>query len=315
VIMNVPEVSVVMPVYNAAKYLRAAIESVLAQTYQNFEFIIVNDGSTDESHEIILSFNDQRIRLIDQKNTGVVNALNVGIKESRGKYVARMDADDFSLPTRLEKQVIYLDAHPDCVALGTAFLVVDEAGKPEKVKATFPEDALLRFEVLFQSPFGHGTVMLHRQVLDKVGGYSPAPDARHIEDYELWTRLAREGRLANLPQVLYEWRKNSEGVSAENFKVQLDRTYRLRFSQRHLFEENVPRLSELLDRARDFHEEKYEANGLIVTFNRRTSLAALCLVATKSIGILQRPRLAFRCLLASILIHPLGVVQLLRGRV
>jgi glycosyltransferase involved in cell wall biosynthesis len=125
-----PRISVVMSVYNGEKYLRQAIESILQQTYTDFEFIIIDDGSTDSSREIIQSYDDKRIRLvINEQNIGLTKSLNKGIRLAKGEFIARMDADDISLPQRFEKQVAYLDSHPEVGVLGTYANIIDHRGK------------------------------------------------------------------------------------------------------------------------------------------------------------------------------------------
>ncbi len=125
-----PKVSVIMSVYNGDKYLREAIESILNQTFTDFEFIIVNDGSTDNSLEIIESYDDERIKTINnKKNIGLTKSLNKALKFAKGKYIARQDADDVSLPNRFEKQVEYLDSHPEVALVGTSVYLIDENGK------------------------------------------------------------------------------------------------------------------------------------------------------------------------------------------
>jgi glycosyltransferase involved in cell wall biosynthesis len=123
-----PLISVVMPVYNAAQYLREAIDSILNQTFRDFEFIIINDGSTDRSLEIIQSYNDDRIRLINQKNTGLAKALNNGIAIAKSDFIARMDADDISIPERLTSQFSFLESNVDVVAVGSNAEVIDKEG-------------------------------------------------------------------------------------------------------------------------------------------------------------------------------------------
>ncbi|MBA7555263.1 Undecaprenyl-phosphate 4-deoxy-4-formamido-L-arabinose transferase [subsurface metagenome] len=133
-----PYISVIMPCYNGAQYLREAIESILNQTFHDFEFVIINDGSTDASQEIIDSFNDDRMLVIQQKNMGITKSLNKGLEMARGEYIARQDADDISFPDRFEKQVAYLDAHPEVAVLGGAIIRIDEKGNPLN-KFVFPQ--------------------------------------------------------------------------------------------------------------------------------------------------------------------------------
>lgn len=211
-----PLVSVLMPVYNAEKYLREAIDSILNQTYRNFEFIIINDGSTDNSADIVRSYDDARIVFVDnKKNQGLVTVLNQGLDMARGEYIARMDSDDISLPTRFAKQVMFMEKHPDVGVLGTFFHIFGGIDRIE-TKKKYPSLA----DMLPTSPVGHPTVMMRKSVFDK---YNLRYDARykHAEDYELWTRVIDFSRVANLPTVLLNYRWSGDNVSVKHEAEQL----------------------------------------------------------------------------------------------
>lgn len=209
-----PKVSVIMSVYNAEKHLRKAIESILNQTFKDFEFIIINDGSTDTSLEIIKSYHDPRIRLIEQENQGLAKSLNTGIKTSQGEYIARMDADDVSLPERFQLQAEFLDNHLDHGLLGTTFFVLDEESNILTVKPVLLNDIDLRRELLYQTPFAHGSVMIRKNILKKIGPFIYRQEFDNSEDYDLWSRLAQVTKIANLPHILYMWRNNPQGITA-----------------------------------------------------------------------------------------------------
>jgi glycosyltransferase involved in cell wall biosynthesis len=211
-----PKVSVVMTVYNAEPYLRDAIDSILRQTFGGFEFIIVNDGSTDRSPEILneIARIDPRVRLISRGNTGIVAAANEGIAAARGQYLARMDADDVSLPRRFERQVEYLDAHPDCVVVGSRVMNTDPHGIPVAPS----EHALTHAEIDAQlMTVGGGwallqpATMMRLEAVRKVGGYRGAYNIS--EDHDLFLRLAEVGTVANLPDVLFHYRRRYDGAS------------------------------------------------------------------------------------------------------
>jgi glycosyltransferase involved in cell wall biosynthesis len=198
-----PLVSVVMSVYNAGEYLREAVESILKQTYKNFEFIIVDDGSTDNSFSTLKSFSDNRLEVFKQRNQGIQKALNFGISQARGKYIARMDQDDISAPRRLERQVRSLERNSRIAFLGTSFTMIDMDGKliGHSYHMDRPED--IKLEIFTRNPLGHGTTMIRRSALLDVGGYNEKQD---VEDYDLWYRLLKDHDGMSLAEELYSWR-------------------------------------------------------------------------------------------------------------
>jgi glycosyltransferase involved in cell wall biosynthesis len=221
-----PNVSVILPVYNGEQYLAAAIDSILSQTYKDFELIIINDGSTDKSQALINQYKDPRIIAVNQKNHGLVASLNRGIGMARGQYIARMDADDISLPERLAREVQSMDQNPHLVLLGTNAIEIDQQGK-KSGELTYPSnDSVLRLSLFSYTPFAHGSVMFKTASVNKVGGYDPA--TWPAEDSDLWARLAREGGLANIDQALYKFRINPEGISLTNRESQIAKTLAVR---------------------------------------------------------------------------------------
>ena len=211
--VNSPLITVLLPVYNGAKELKRSVFSILDQTYTNFELLIINDGSTDESSSILDQLTDPRIKVMHQKNLGLAATLNRGISLSNGKYIARQDQDDFSYLTRLEKQVTYLEEHPECALLGTrAEIWVGE--KPTERAHDHPsENGILAFELLFNNPFVHSSVMLRRDALLEIGGYTTDPSRQPPEDYELWSRISRRFCVANLPERLVIYREVPKSMS------------------------------------------------------------------------------------------------------
>lgn len=193
-----------MSVYNGEKYLREAIESILNQTFNNFEFIIIDDGSSDESAAIINSYNDTRIRLIQQENKGLASALNVGLKIARGKYIARMDADDISLSERFEKQFNFLEDHPECVAVGSNAKIVDMGGEYLYTSGnpTAWEEIL---HYLPNTPFFHSSTMFRKELAIGCGGYFEEIK-HHFEDMILWNKMAEHGELRNIVEPLIKYR-------------------------------------------------------------------------------------------------------------
>ena len=208
-----PLVSVMLPVYNAECYVAEAIESILNQTYNNFEFIIVNDGSSDRSEEVILSISDERIRYYrNEVNLGLIGTLNKSISLSSGKYLARMDNDDICLPERLAKQVAFLESHPEVGVLGTAFYNIDKAGEIFSETAFPSQHNLLCWSLCFFSPLAHPTVMMRRELVQSEGGYKAG--IVHCEDYDFWYRLSSKTKLSNLPDVLFKLRKHEMNSSS-----------------------------------------------------------------------------------------------------
>jgi glycosyltransferase involved in cell wall biosynthesis len=215
------KVSVIMSVFNGEKHLREAIESILNQTFSDFEFIIINDGSTDRTQDIAEGFRqlDNRIRLINQSNMGLTKSLNKAIRLARGEFIARMDADDIALPERFEKQVDFLEKHSDVALLGTAYYEIDEKGEVigEKI---FPErDEEIRKIILKCNPFFHASVMVRREVFEIVGLYDES--IPFAQDYDFWLRIAGKYKVANLPEPLMKRRYTPVNISIAQENEQL----------------------------------------------------------------------------------------------
>jgi len=192
-----PNVSVVMSVYNGQRFVGQTIESVLDQTYNDFEFIIVNDGSTDGTGQIIKGYKDRRIRIINsQANLGLPAALNRGISSANGAYIARVDADDPCFPDRFEKQVRFLDAHPDIQAVGGAAVVVNEAGRRLCLVKHPSAPEIIEKTLLKHNCFVHGAVIMRRSAFEQAGQYRE--QFTYAQDYDLWLRMSERGALANL---------------------------------------------------------------------------------------------------------------------
>ena len=202
-----PKVSVLMPVYNTKEeYLREAIESILSQTFTDFEFLILNDGSTDENVEkVIFSYRDDRIRYFTKSNTGVADTLNFGLRKAQAEYIARMDSDDISLPERFAKQVEFLETHKDISVLGTSFEIF-----PDIRVIRHPKD--LRYVDLIKGcQIGHPTIMFRRIDFEK---YNLEYNLEYkCEDYELWSRAIRYLKFANLDEVLLYYRWHGTNLS------------------------------------------------------------------------------------------------------
>ena len=237
---EIPAVTVLMTVYNGLPYLPAAIESILGQTFTDFEFLIVNDCSTDQSREVIISYDDPRIRLIDNpENLNQTRSLNRGLEETHTELVARMDADDISHPRRLEKQLRYLTLHPDIVAVGTNLRFIDIRGNVIG-DYEFPEDDLvLRWMQLFDCPVSCGAVMFKRAVIwDRMGGFEPS--IRYSQDWELWSRVIPVYRIGNVPEMLVDVRHHPGASSSAASVPMLE-------EQRKIIRENPRRVLGITD--------------------------------------------------------------------
>ena len=214
--MYEPKISVIMSVYNGEAHLTNSIASILNQTFTDFEFIIVDDCSTDSSPEIIRSFKDDRIKVINNKeNIGLTKSLNCALKVAHARYIARQDADDISLPDRFEKQLRYMEKHLEVALLGTSIFVIDDEGEimQKRIAAPNPGKTLLK-----GNRFYHGSVMLRKAVLDEIGCYNEL--FRYSQDYELWLRVSKRHKAKNLTVPLYKLRFYSDSIGASKIVEQ-----------------------------------------------------------------------------------------------
>lgn len=212
-----------MPVYNGEDYLGQAIDCVLDQTFRNFEFIIINDGSTDSSAGIIKRYNDPRIRYYEHENRGLAATLNRGIELSRGKYIARQDQDDISLPKRFEKQIDFLEKNQDYGMVGTWAQIWIGNKKTDREHRHSADNLHLQFDLLFSNPFVHSSMMVRRRVFEEIGTYSTDKDRQPPEDYELWSRIARKFKVGNIPEMLQIYREIPTSMSRDTSSPMLDR--------------------------------------------------------------------------------------------
>jgi glycosyltransferase involved in cell wall biosynthesis len=218
---NVP-VTVLMPVYNASAHLREAIDSILNQTFTNFEFLIINDGSTDSSEEIILSYNDPRIRYEkNEVNIRLIATLNKGLEIAKGKYIARMDADDISLPERLQVQFDFMEASPAVALCGSWCEVTGSSSGMVKL-VTDHNDIMMK--MLYQSHLVHPTVMLRKSAIDSFTTKFD-PQFLHAEDYEFFVRIGEKFKLACIPQVLLKYRVHEGSISIQNRDLQVQNSF------------------------------------------------------------------------------------------
>lgn len=212
-----PKVSVLMPVYNGNRYLRESVDSILNQTFTDFEFLIVDDGSTDNTWEILREYadRDQRVKLFkNEDNIGLIKSLNKGLNLARGAYIARQDADDVSLPERFEKQATVLDKQPEVILASCDIEIIDSEGNLTGKLQRSCDPKLVAWYLIFHNRIaGHSQVMFRRKPVLDLGGYSQINS--YSEDYELWCRLVKVGDIVILPEVLLQQRIHSKSLCAE----------------------------------------------------------------------------------------------------
>ncbi len=234
-----PTISVLMSVYNGEKYLATAIDSILAQTYQDFEFIIINDASTDSSEQIVKSYQDSRIiYLKNQTNLGLTKSLNFGIAQARGKYIARMDADDISLPERLAKQLTLMEEKPEVSVCGSFAQIINENGQNvgEIIHPTDPAEINVRLH--FYNCLAHPTVIIRREILNQVNNYDD--NYHRSQDFNLWHKIIlNQGSFFNISEKLIKYRQHKENISLQTFQEQcLDANKSLVFLYQELLGKN-----------------------------------------------------------------------------
>ena len=211
-----PKITVLLPVYNCELYVQTAVESILNQTFTDFEFLIIDDASTDATVSILKKIDDSRIQLIEKPvNTGYTNSLNYGLRIAKGQYIARMDGDDISMPERFAQQIAYLESHPDVVVCGTTYKIV---GNDKQI--TLPEHhEAIKIGLLWGNCILHPSVMMRKKVLDDfLISYDTSKEP--AEDYDMWVRLLSMGKLHNLQEVLMEYRVYGNQVSRKRAEEQ-----------------------------------------------------------------------------------------------
>jgi len=218
--MNHTLVSIILPTYNGSRFLKRSIDSVIAQTYSAWELLIMDDGSTDGSFNIIteLQQTDSRIRYIkNDSNLGIQKTLNKGIKEARGVYIARIDDDDVWAETdKLEQQIDFLEENPEYVLVGTGVIQIDEQDQ-EIFRYLLPEtDTSIRRGLLAQNRFAHSSVVFRKDIVIDLDGYNESSEVRHVEDYDLWLRMGTKGMLTNLSMYGVRLTLQASSISGTN---------------------------------------------------------------------------------------------------
>ncbi|SFJ09178.1 glycosyltransferase family 2 protein [Olleya namhaensis] len=215
-ITNTPLITVLLPVYNVEKYIEEAIQSVLDQTFEDFEILVIDDCSTDNTLEIIETITDDRIKIIKKEaNKGLIDSLNLGFSLAKGKYIARMDGDDVNELTRFEKQFNVLESNPDVIACGSWIKFFGSNEKLIKHRETHSE---IVAQMLVKCPMSLGCCMLRTSAVKNIGFED---DKLHVEDYDFWTRIAWDGRLYNIQEVLYHYRGHDNQVSNKYKELQV----------------------------------------------------------------------------------------------
>lgn len=214
-----PKLSVLMSVFNNRGYLKKAIESILSQTFADFEFLIIDDSSNDNSKETILSYKDSRIVFIENdRNMGLAKSLNKGLEISKGKYIARMDADDVSRPDRLARQIEILEANPKIGIVGSHFEIIDNRGKIFATRKVPNDNAIIRTMLAnAQNPLAHGSVMFVKDYILLIGGYNE--QFPYAQDFELWSRMSKKFLFYIEEKLLYQLRSHPE-LNKEKYALQ-----------------------------------------------------------------------------------------------
>jgi glycosyltransferase involved in cell wall biosynthesis len=241
-----PLVSVVMPVYNADRYLPESIESIFSQTLTNFELIIICDSPTSETIQIMSNFQkrDSRMHVIFQDRAGLIASLNKGIQVARGKFIARMDADDVSIPDRLQKQVLFMDQNPECSLVSSHIEFIDETGKfsgfwKSDIRAKTTREIKKRLP--FKNCIAHPTVLIRSTVMKK---YAYDPNQKKSEDYDLWLRMASDNlNLGKIPEVLVKYRKHQSSVSKKVVPVSLRIKCKLKYIKGQILQRKFSRFN------------------------------------------------------------------------
>lgn len=215
-----PKVSVIMSVYNGSAYLKQALESVLDQTFSDFEFLITDDGSTDESPKILDEYaaKDARVKVFYQKNIGLTKTLNNSIKKAGGIYIARMDSDDISLPNRLAEEVKFLDAHSEVAVVSCFAKVIDDEGKEIGEHCPGVTHSEIKKLIFFSGQLCHPAVMFRKDAFLALGGFNES--FRYAQDLELWFKFIAKYKVANIPKFLFLWRKTAGGIGVAKLKEQ-----------------------------------------------------------------------------------------------
>lgn len=288
-----------MPVYNGEIYLQDAIDSVLSQTCEDFEFIIVNDGSIDSSETIILRNNDSRIKYIWQENTGIGGALQRGCSLAQGIYIARMDADDICLPDRLEKQKLYLENNPSCVLISNAVIYIDDNGK--SIGRSFPFTSHTSIIKKFKqgSPICHPSVMMRKSAYLESGGYE---NLQLLEDLHLWMKLSKLGKLANLSTPLLKYRILNNSISRSILQKHYNEIIKFLISNENALSEfHVQEVNYMYKLAKNIAKEKKTIVESPIEFSPNTKLELTVYNGLRKLKLSEKITESVVCMLKNIM--------------
>ena len=271
-----PLISVVTAFYNTELYLKEAIESILAQDFEDFEFILIDDGSTDQSYQIADSFKDPRLKIFHQTNQGLSKTLNKGIELANSDFIMRLDADDIALPQRMRLQYDFLNSNSDYVAIGSNAIIIDKDGKElyvtkqnlnwESIKTNLPIN-----------PFYHSSVMMRKDIVNKCGGY-PVSIRHHFEDIVLWNKLSKFGKFSNLAEPLIKYRLVPSALTNRDpraEKLLINLTNKILNNER-IIEKEINKMDNYYSRNMWWKKSRYWQNiGKIYLFKKEKPLMAI----------------------------------------
>lgn len=286
--MKRPAITVLMPVYNGERYLTLAIESILHQTFSDFELLIVNDASTDATMRILSTIDDPRIRIVsNEKNCGLTASLNIGLQNARADLIARMDADDISHPERLSVQYEYMTANHDCALLSAAAVVVDNAGIRKRIDRYNP--AHFYYNLNFICWIYHSSVIYRRSVVENLGMYT----SEFSEDFDLWWRISRENRFHHLNEVLIDYRETGDSLSHMTRKEEYDLAQRNQVVRNiHFYTQQEMSLTIAEVEAFRFNFKPLLLEGKVPDvklFFEKLAYITECIVKMPNINLVQRP--------------------------
>ena len=270
-------VSVLMTAYNATPYLEPAVLSILNQTLADFEFIIVNDGSTDQTRDYLDSITDPRVRVFHEPNRGTAGGSNFGLKYCSRKYIARMDADDISLPTRLEKQYQFMEANPEVSLVGSQTQVLGEKGLGIEVHLPTQHEQIFKSLMTLNHGIAHGSCFFRNSLLQELGGYWKVH--KTFDDWDMFLRMGEVGQLANLPEILYHYRTLADSLVGSRLKEMRDYYwYSVDCSRRRLAGQSVVSAEEFFKNRcqRPWFKKFYESLEVYALNQYRLSTAEMC---------------------------------------